>query len=97
MTTKRCDICTVPTLVDDLRSVPCIGQICEDCDDAINTSDTTSDDDACPGCGCRPGDGLTAGCNHPDGCGYFRGWHEALGNPPAHAFDETDLALGSEN
>lgn len=29
-------------------------------------------DDACPGCGCRPGHGLTAGCTHPLGCGYFR-------------------------
>jgi hypothetical protein len=25
---------------------------------------------ACPGCGCRPGDGVTAGCFHPDGCGH---------------------------
>jgi hypothetical protein len=30
------------------------------------------DQEACPGCGCRPGDGLTAGCNDPLGCGYFR-------------------------
>lgn len=30
------------------------------------------DIDACPGCGCRPGDGLTDGCEDPDGCGYFR-------------------------
>lgn len=29
-------------------------------------------DDACPGCGCEPGDGLTDGCEHPEGCGYFR-------------------------
>jgi hypothetical protein len=28
--------------------------------------------DACPGCGCQPGDGLTGGCTHPDGCGYWR-------------------------
>lgn len=28
-------------------------------------------DDSCPGCGCRPGDGTTAGCTAPDGCGYF--------------------------
>lgn len=27
--------------------------------------------DACPGCGCLPGDGLTPGCDHPDGCGYM--------------------------
>ena len=29
--------------------------------------------DACPGCGCEPGDGLTPGCEHEDGCGYLRG------------------------
>jgi hypothetical protein len=28
--------------------------------------------DACPGCGCEPGDGATAGCTHPEGCGYFK-------------------------
>lgn len=26
--------------------------------------------EACPGCGCVPGDGVTLGCGHPDGCGY---------------------------
>ena len=26
--------------------------------------------DACPGCGCMPGDGRTEGCIDPDGCGY---------------------------
>lgn len=29
------------------------------------------DPEACPGCGCLPGDGLTPGCNDPDGCGYY--------------------------
>lgn len=32
----------------------------------------SSDDlgrDACPGCGCVPGDGRTDGCTHPYGCG----------------------------
>lgn len=28
--------------------------------------------DSCPGCGKNPGDGLTDGCNHPDGCGFWR-------------------------
>lgn len=27
--------------------------------------------DACPGCGCRPGDGRTEGCSHELGCGYW--------------------------
>ncbi len=30
--------------------------------------------DACPGCGCRPGAGVTEGCNDPGGCGTVRGW-----------------------
>lgn len=35
-----------------------------------------SDDiEACPGCGCGPGDGLTAGCTDPDGCGYWTALH----------------------
>lgn len=29
-----------------------------------------SGDPMCDGCGCMPGDGVTAGCTHPDGCGY---------------------------
>lgn len=29
-------------------------------------------DEACPGCGCVPGQGLTEGCNHPGGCGTLR-------------------------
>lgn len=31
-----------------------------------------ADDEACPGCGCIPGDGLTDGCFHPVGCGYYK-------------------------
>lgn len=30
------------------------------------------DVEACPGCGCMPGDGITEDCSHPDGCGYWR-------------------------
>lgn len=25
----------------------------------------------CPGCGCVAGQGLTPGCTHPEGCGYW--------------------------
>lgn len=32
----------------------------------------TVDAEACPGCGSRPGDGRTDGCDDPLGCGYFR-------------------------
>jgi hypothetical protein len=30
---------------------------------------------ACPGCGCKAGEGRTPGCTNPDGCGYW----DALG------------------
>lgn len=30
------------------------------------------DPEACPGCGCKPGDGITPGCDHPMGCGFFK-------------------------
>jgi hypothetical protein len=32
-------------------------------------------EEACPGCGCEPGDGLTDDCEHPDGCGFGRRMH----------------------
>lgn len=28
--------------------------------------------DACPGCECVPGEGVSANCNDPDGCGYWK-------------------------
>ena len=34
--------------------------------------DREMDAEACPGCGCLPGDGLTPNCNHPNGCGEAR-------------------------
>jgi hypothetical protein len=33
--------------------------------------DSVTADVPCPGCGCLPCDGLTPGCKHPEGCGYF--------------------------
>lgn len=31
---------------------------------------TDPDTFPCPGCDCKPGEGRTPGCTHPDGCGY---------------------------
>lgn len=28
--------------------------------------------EACPGCGCLPGDGVSESCDDPNGCGFFR-------------------------
>lgn len=44
-------------------------------DEALATDDDEFDPEACPGCGCRPGDGITAGCNDVGGCGTNR--HQA--------------------
>lgn len=41
--------------------------------------DQHEDSDACPGCGCRPGDGLTPGCEAEVGCGYWRELARQLG------------------
>lgn len=35
-------------------------------------ADLTQDPEACPGCFAKPGDGVTVGCSHPEGCGYWR-------------------------
>ena len=35
-------------------------------------------DERCPGCGAKAGDGLTAGCHHPDGCGWAKAQHGGL-------------------
>lgn len=32
---------------------------------------------SCLGCGCEPGDGVTEGCEHPEGCGWARDVHDA--------------------
>lgn len=38
------------------------------------------DPQVCPGCFCTPGDGVTDGCVHPDGCGYVRAiGHDSTG------------------
>lgn len=34
--------------------------------------DEYTNPEACPGCGCLPGEGRTNGCDHPDGCGFTR-------------------------
>ncbi len=41
--------------------------LCEDCEDELADS---SLEESCPGCGCKPGDGIIDGCDDEDGCGY---------------------------
>lgn len=39
---------------------------------AVTTERPAADPEACPGCGCMPGDDVTKDCTHPEGCGYQR-------------------------
>jgi hypothetical protein len=40
-------------------------------DTAIDYAAGVQVDEACPGCGCLPGEGVTIDCTHPDGCGFY--------------------------
>lgn len=40
--------------------------------DAVRRFVPYANPEQCPGCGCLPGDGTTAGCDHMDGCGHNR-------------------------
>jgi hypothetical protein len=37
-----------------------------------NERGVKNDDEACPGCGCEPGDGVTEDCDDPAGCGFWK-------------------------
>ncbi len=49
----------------------------------------------CPGCGCRAGDGLTADCHHPDGCGHGKAVHGGLSSQLPEQVDEDGIPLSS--
>lgn len=51
--------------------------------------------EACPGCGCQPGDGLTEGCEDPNGCGYWRDM-EARENQHGNSKGKQTLPNGSK-
>jgi hypothetical protein len=53
---------------ETFQDVDCL-EICPTCID---------DDMSCPGCAAQPGDGYTADCHHPEGCGYFKAAFGAL-------------------
>lgn len=42
-------------------------------DDVLTAGLCILQPERCPGCGCRPGDGVNEDCMHPDGCGH---WYE---------------------
>ncbi|MCP4203739.1 MAG: hypothetical protein GY769_17615 [bacterium] len=43
---------------------------CSECEADCDFAKKDDDPEACPGCGCKPGDGKTEGCDDPDGCGF---------------------------
>jgi hypothetical protein len=40
--------------------------------EAASDEEDESDPEACPGCDCKPGDGVTKDCDDAAGCGYYR-------------------------
>lgn len=48
--------------------------VCDSCHESLE------DSYGCPGCDAEPGDGYTAHCHHPEGCGYFKQVFGALSN-----------------
>jgi hypothetical protein len=65
-----------------IRLVGEIRERLDQLDDLVRTEEATGSNDQvevddpeehpCPGCRCRPGEGVTDGCMHPDGCGYWK-------------------------
>jgi hypothetical protein len=53
-------------------------------------------DEACPTCGCEPGDGLTDGCDDPDGCGYYRAMRDGEDVGPAPGTGEYSDSIPRE-
>jgi len=60
---------------------------CGRCDFGVAREDGSCDggcdseeDFSCPGCDAEPGDGYTADCHHPVGCGYYKAAMGALSN-----------------
>lgn len=49
-------------------------------------------EDACPGCGARPGDGVNPDCDDPMGCGYYKSLEDEV---PEHS-DEACPGCGAE-
>lgn len=56
-----------PGEIEDDSTRATVYGLVDDLDAAVN-----EDPEACPGCGCRPGEGTTDGCDDPAGCGFYR-------------------------
>jgi hypothetical protein len=53
--------------------------------------------EACPGCGCLPGDGRTVGCQHPDGCGSTPDSGATDANPVAEDYPGQRITGPADN
>jgi hypothetical protein len=70
-----CPECGAPSHKKHDPGCPHAGAMDEADDDDLDDSDL----DACPGCGCLPGDGVSPECDDPLGCGYWREEHASHG------------------
>ena len=68
-TTESKTVSSLPVLTLDW----CIGTAACDCSDCYEAHEENAvPEDACPGCGRRPGDGVSASCTDALGCGYWK-------------------------
>ena len=71
---------TVSTVTDDASLWTCLDRIEHGFTEKLQADAGTLCnviDDSCPDCGCDAGDGVTEGCEHPEGCGWVRDVHGA--------------------
>jgi hypothetical protein len=52
-----------------------------DDDDDHLLLDDECDPEACPGCGCKPGEGVNPKCDDSDGCGYWKAFEKSASAP----------------
>jgi len=59
-------------------------------DEDRDVYDAFDNPEACPGCGCLPGDGATTGCDDPLGCGAHKlGMDDAMADTQRHVKHES--------
>lgn len=52
------------------KLIECVDYVRDQVEQAMEKIE--SSEDACPGCSCRPGDGITESCDDAAGCGHFK-------------------------